>query len=192
MIGAIKQLWRLLWRMDKRDHLPRLSRDLHDEYNPEHIDTLEIELVLGLGVAPDVKSAKDLLEKYNVTTAAELEPLLPKKQRRFGARLWRYIGYLDGSYETNPYNRQRLEWLRRDERLPRGSGGIPSHDAPGMEPRTHGRGKALTAGRKGKATRQLQPQDVHSRGGRTVHPAGEYYHRDRRQRWRKVRDQFSK
>ena len=100
----MRHLIRYLTHVDRREKLPRLANTLTNQYSAADIDDKEIELVLMMGVAKDPEGARQVLNRYGVSTAAELLPLLPEPRANWRERLHRWFIWICGAYEHDPHN----------------------------------------------------------------------------------------
>ena len=115
----IRRSWKYLHRGSK---IARLPTDLVTPFTFLDIDR-ESELVMMAGAAKDPTAAGKLLKKYNVTTAAQLLPLLPKhKKPSLQSRLLRWAQRLEGShsYDQLEHEIRHAHTGRRKQRLHRG------------------------------------------------------------------------
>ena len=92
----------LFFYRDIRDDLPKLKRTMADEFDPTDLDP-EVELVLTTGRLRDPHEVRQAMERYEVYTAMELIPLLPKPRRAgWRKRLKNWLRHLEGSYASDP------------------------------------------------------------------------------------------
>lgn len=98
----MKRLIKSWFKLEQRDHLPQLKREIHNEFTVLDLDT-EAEQLLLLGVAPDPQSAKDLLRKYNAATAVELLAKIPKKRPDWRRRIRSWLLAFEGSRHSDPW-----------------------------------------------------------------------------------------
>lgn len=98
----MKQLIKYLFRLSRQSRLPHLETSLVTKTDAA-IAPDEIRLVLMTGLVRDEAGARALLLRYNVTTAAELLPLLPKPRPPVLRRLRAWIQLLEGAYSSDPH-----------------------------------------------------------------------------------------
>lgn len=90
-----------------------LPRDLVTRFDILECDEDEILLILS-GRVKDRHAIARLKERYGVTTALELLPLLPKrKPRSLQLRILDWLRRAEGSYEHDPLRRQ----LRKEKKV---------------------------------------------------------------------------
>lgn len=106
----IRYLIRRLFLRSRRDKLPRLMRGLRRKMDYRAIDESEITLALMSGRFRDADHARRFMQQHDVTTAAELLPLLPRRAPvDWRKRLRLLLISMAGESVTDPYER---EWDR--------------------------------------------------------------------------------
>ncbi len=99
---------KLVKQLNKQHRIARLPTELINTYKvgEQDADTL---LILMSAQARDPHAVQRLMQRYNVTSAAELIPLLPKRKRpNWKKRLLNWLRRLEGSYAADPIHREFL------------------------------------------------------------------------------------
>lgn len=112
----MRRMLTYLFGQSRRDKLPHLKRSLSEEYSPVDLES-EIQLVLMTGLVRDPAAARQLMEKYQVSTAAELLEMLPTPHVDWQGRFRRWLQTLEGSYASDPH-RDELKRTIGFDRLP--------------------------------------------------------------------------
>ena len=95
----MRKIIRYLYKQQK---IFAASGDIRSEYDVMEMDR-DVELIILAGRAKDPTGAARLMQKYNVSTASELLPLLPKRHRpSVRARMRQWVQRLLGVTEYDP------------------------------------------------------------------------------------------
>lgn len=104
---------KLIKHLKKRPLAPPLSREL---WSAEKDSTMNEITIIASGHAKDAAGARRLMDRYDVTDATDLLPLLPKiKPINYRYRLYRWLCSIAGELPYDPH---------KNSEKPRKSGGI--------------------------------------------------------------------
>lgn len=100
-------LFRRLFKQDRRAKLPRLMRGLRRDMDYQRIDDREVQLALMTGRFRDADHVARFMARHNVSTAAEVIPLLPPKPKvNWRRRAQRWLMSIEGSTPSDPYQHE--------------------------------------------------------------------------------------